>query len=40
MPIRRSEYDLYYVENLSPLLDFFVLMSWFRDAILHGDLQA
>jgi len=38
--IRRSEYDLYYVENLSPLLDFFVLLSWFRDAILHGDLQA
>ena len=37
--IRRSEYDLYYVENLSPLLDFFVLMSWFRDAILHGDFQ-
>lgn len=36
-PIRRSEYDLYYVENLSPLLDFFVLMSWFRDAILRGD---
>ena len=39
-PIRRSEYDLYYVENLSPLLDFFVLLSWFRDAILHGDFQA
>ncbi len=38
--IRRSEYDLYYVENLSPLLDFFVLLSWFRDAILHGDFQA
>jgi lipopolysaccharide/colanic/teichoic acid biosynthesis glycosyltransferase len=38
--IRRSEYDLYYVENLSPLLDFFVLMSWFRDAILHGDFLA
>jgi len=38
--IRRSEYDLYYVENLSPLLDFFVLLSWFRDAILHGDFPA
>jgi lipopolysaccharide/colanic/teichoic acid biosynthesis glycosyltransferase len=38
--IRRSEYDLYYVENLSPLLDFFVLMSWFRDAVLHGDFSA
>jgi len=38
--IRRSEYDLYYVENLSPLLDFFVLLSWFRDAILHGDFAA
>jgi lipopolysaccharide/colanic/teichoic acid biosynthesis glycosyltransferase len=36
--IRRSEYDLYYVENLSPLLDFFVLMSWFREAILHDDI--
>jgi lipopolysaccharide/colanic/teichoic acid biosynthesis glycosyltransferase len=38
--IRRSEYDLYYVENLSPLLDFFVLMSWFRDAVLQDDFLA
>ena len=38
--IRRSEYDLYYVENLSPLLDFFVLLSWFRDAIMYGDSPA
>lgn len=38
--IRRSEYDLYYIENVSPLLDFFVLLSWFRDAILHGDFRA
>lgn len=28
--IRRQEYDLYYVKNLSPLLDLFIMLRWFR----------
>jgi lipopolysaccharide/colanic/teichoic acid biosynthesis glycosyltransferase len=31
--IRRLEYDLYYMKNLSPLLDLFVLLRWIREAL-------
>jgi lipopolysaccharide/colanic/teichoic acid biosynthesis glycosyltransferase len=31
--IRRLEYDLYYMKNLSPLLDLFVLLRWVREAL-------
>jgi len=31
--IRRLEYDLYYLKNVSPLLDLFILLRWFRDAL-------
>jgi lipopolysaccharide/colanic/teichoic acid biosynthesis glycosyltransferase len=31
--IRRLEYDLYYIKNLSPLLDLFVVLRWFREAL-------
>ncbi len=35
--IRRLEYDLYYIKNLSPLLDLFVLLRWFREALTFGE---
>lgn len=36
--LRRSEYDLYYVRNLSVLLDLFILIRCFRDAFaLHDE---
>lgn len=31
--IRRLEYDLYYMKNLSPLLDLFVLLRWIRETL-------
>lgn len=31
--IRRLEYDLYYIKNLSPLLDLFVFLRWIREAV-------
>ena len=34
----RLEYDLYYLENLSPALDLFILLSWFRDTVLYRDM--
>ena len=35
--IRRLEYDLYYMKNLSPLLDLFVLLRWLRSALPFSD---
>ena len=29
--MRRLEYDLYYVKNLSPSLDFSVMLRWVRE---------
>jgi len=34
--VRRLEYDLYYVNNLSPLLDLLVVLRWFRNALLFA----
>jgi lipopolysaccharide/colanic/teichoic acid biosynthesis glycosyltransferase len=31
--IRRLEYDLYYMKNLSPLLDLFVFLRWVREVL-------
>ncbi len=31
--LRRLEYDLYYIKNLSPVLDTFVLLRWLRGSI-------
>jgi lipopolysaccharide/colanic/teichoic acid biosynthesis glycosyltransferase len=35
--IRRLEYDLYYIKNLSPLLDLFVVLRWFREALSFSE---
>ena len=32
--MRRLEYDMYYIKNLSFLLDLFVLLRWFRETFL------
>jgi len=32
--VRRLEYDMYYIKNLSFLLDLFVLVRWFRETYL------
>jgi len=32
--LRRLEYDLYYIKNVSPLLDFLIMLRWLREAIL------
>jgi len=32
--VRRLEYDMYYIKNLSFLLDLFVLLRWFRETFL------
>ncbi len=32
--VRRLEYDLYYVKNLSPSLDLSVILRWLREAII------
>jgi len=32
--LRRLEYDMYYIKNLSILLDLFVLLRWIRDTFL------
>jgi len=34
--IRRLEYDLFYVKNVSPVLDLFIILRWLRDAIVAG----
>lgn len=36
--IRRLEYDLYYVKNLSPSLDLSVMLRWVREALLWRDI--
>lgn len=38
--IRRLEYDLYYMKNLSPLLDLFVVLRWFRATLPFSDAAA
>jgi lipopolysaccharide/colanic/teichoic acid biosynthesis glycosyltransferase len=35
--IRRLEYDLYYMKNLSPLFDLFVMLQWFRERFLFPE---
>lgn len=35
--IRRLEYDLYYMKNLSLLVDLSVLLQWFRNAFLFAE---
>jgi lipopolysaccharide/colanic/teichoic acid biosynthesis glycosyltransferase len=35
--LRRLEYDMYYIKNLSFLLDLFVLLRWFRETFLFSD---
>jgi lipopolysaccharide/colanic/teichoic acid biosynthesis glycosyltransferase len=34
--LRRLEYDLYYIKNLSPSIDVFVLLRWLRDILSFG----
>lgn len=34
--IRRLECDLYYIKNLSPLLDSLILLRWIREVIFRG----
>ncbi|HEY4363822.1 MAG TPA: sugar transferase [Bryobacteraceae bacterium] len=35
--LRRLEYDMYYIKNMSFLLDVFILFRWIRDTLLSAD---
>jgi lipopolysaccharide/colanic/teichoic acid biosynthesis glycosyltransferase len=35
--VRRLEYDLYYIKNLSPVLDLLVILRWFRETFRLGE---
>jgi lipopolysaccharide/colanic/teichoic acid biosynthesis glycosyltransferase len=37
--VRRLEYDLYYIKNLSPLLDLFVILRWFREVMTFREVE-